>query len=273
MPDHDGLPADRVAEVAGLLEQRVAGYDADRDHRAVFAYLYLRLTKDLEAALRTGRPAFDDPAFIAELSCRLATVYLRTMEAVDAWLNSRGEGVRAAALKPGDLPDTISKPWRDVFAAASIRRSYVLEEVIFSMAAHMTYDLPLALQDMARASADGIHGHIGDYDRMNAVFGASLEEVQDHVASRYCQGLLFLEHLFTRDERLLTESGIQAARADAWFNFDRLTDKAATEDAHLAIDQITADLIKECRDPADWKLRLTDRILRRLVPARRQWPH
>ncbi|TQF01361.1 hypothetical protein E6W39_02805 [Kitasatospora acidiphila] len=264
-------PADRVAQVAVLLESRVTTYDTVRDHRAVFAYLYLRLIRALEQSLRAGRPAFHDPGWIAELAQRLAMTYLATMDAIDAWLADRRR-VGRAVVRPAELPDTVAKPWREVYAASTARRSYVLEEIIFSMAAHMSYDLPLTLEGMAAADQGDIHDHIDDYCRMNALFGASIEEVQVHVAKRYNRGLLFLEHLFTRDERLLTDSGIQAARADAWFNFDRLVNGPAAADAHLAISRIAPDLIREFREPDDWKLRIADRFLRQLIPPRRQWP-
>ncbi|MEV7024875.1 DUF5995 family protein [Kitasatospora sp. NPDC093558] len=265
-----GTPADRVARVAGLLERRVAAYDRDRDHRAVFAYLYLCLTRDLERGLRSGRPAFDDPGWIALLSGRLAMTYLRTQDAIDTWLATATD--RPAHPRPGDLPDTVPPPWRDVYAASSAERSYVLEEIVFSMAAHLSYDLPLTLLALAGPGPADPHAHIADFDRMNALLGSSVESVQDHVAARYCRGLLTLEHLCTRDERLLTARGIEAFRADAWFNFDRLSDPVAAATARRAIPRITADIIREFRAPADPNLRLATHLLRLLVPARRQWP-
>jgi hypothetical protein len=265
------MAADRVGGVAALLERRVAEFDAARDHRAVFAYLYLRLIRGLERSLRAGRPAFHDPEWIAELAQRLAAKYLATMDAIDTWLAARG-GARPAVVRPADLPATVSRPWRDVYAASCAQHSYVAEEIIFSMTAHMSYDLPLTLQDMAATDPGDIHHHIDDYNRMNALFGANIEQVQDHVARRYGGGLYFLEHLFTRDEHLLTDSGIQVARADAWYNLDRLLTGSAAADAQLTISRITHDLIHELRNPDDWKLRLSDRLLRHLIPALRRWP-
>ncbi|MCU7820316.1 DUF5995 family protein [Kitasatospora sp. DSM 101779] len=264
--------ADQVARVADLLEQRVNRYDAVRDHRAVFAYLYLRLTRALEQGLRDGRPAFVDPEWIAELSRRLAMTYLTTMDAIDAWQARPRASHRRTAVGPDDLPDTIARPWREVFAAASIRRSYVLEEIVFSMVAHMSYDLPLALRDLAAAGSGDAHDHIGDFQRMNTLLGTNIREVQTDVAKRYCRQLLFLEHLFIRDELLLTDGGIRMLRADAWFNFDRLIQSSAAADAQRTIGRITEDVIREFRHPGDPKLRILYGLLRRLVPARREWP-
>ncbi|MFD7977413.1 DUF5995 family protein [Streptomyces sp. NPDC059071] len=263
------LPAEKVALVAGLLADRVRQYDAAQDRRAAFAYTYFRLTTTLATALDAGTPAFKDPPWVAELCETLASAYFGAMDSIDAWLAGRPGG-SVGEVRPGDLPDSIPPPWRDVFAASCVRRSYTLEDVLFSMMAHISYDLPEALRRMAAATGD--RGRIADFHRMNDVLGSCIDQVQDDLAARYIHGLRSLDQLFTRSDELLTNYGIRVARGLAWFNCDRLLDPDAAEAAARSIGRSTAALISEIRTPGDWKLRAGLWILRRLIPERRHWP-
>ncbi|MFK0046197.1 DUF5995 family protein [Streptomyces sp. NPDC090741] len=263
------LPAEKVTLVAGLLADRVRQYDTTHDRRAAFAYTYYRLTTTLATALDTGTPAFNDPPWVAELCETLASAYFAAMDSIDAWLPGRPGG-SADEVRPSDLPDSIPQPWRDAFAASSIRRSYTLEDVLFSMMAHISYDLPGALRRMATSTGD--RSHIADFHRMNDVLGSCIDRVQDDLSSRYIHGLSSLDRLFTRSDELLSNYGIRVARGLAWFNCDRLLDPDATEEASRSIGRSTGVLISEIRSPGDWKLRAGLWILRRLIPERRHWP-
>ncbi|MEV5969757.1 DUF5995 family protein [Streptomyces sp. NPDC051921] len=266
------LPAEKVTLVAGLLAERVRQYDATRDRRAAFAYTYYRLTTTLATGLDAGDPVFNDPPWVAELCETLASAYFSAMDGIDAWLAERPGGSAGSAdeVRPGDLPDSIPQPWRDVFAASSVRRSYTLEDVLFSMMAHISYDLPEALRRMATSTGD--RGRIADFHRMNHVLASCIDAVQDDLSSRYIRGLGSLDRLFTRSDELLTNYGIRVARGLAWFNCDRLLDPHATEEASRSIGRSTAALISEIRSPGDWKLRAGLWILRRVIPERRHWP-
>ncbi|CAM5465262.1 DUF5995 family protein [Streptomyces narbonensis] len=263
------IPAAKVTLVAELLADRVRQYETAQDHRAAFAYTYYRLTTTLATGLDTGTPAFSDPPWVAELCETLASAYFRAMDSIDAWLAGRSGG-STGELQPDDLPDSIPRPWRDVFAASSFRHSYMLEDVLFSMMAHMSYDLPEALRHMATSTGD--RGRIADFHRMNELLASCIDVVQDDLSSRYLHGLSSLDRLFTRSDELLTNYGIRVARGLAWFNCDRLLDPDATEEASRSIGRSTAALISEIRSPGDWKLRSGLWILRRLIPDRRHWP-
>lgn len=263
------LPAEKVTLVAGLLADRVRQYDTTYDRRAAFAYTYYRLTTTLATALDTGTPAFNDPPWVAELCETLASAYFSAMDSVDEWLAGRSGG-SLGEVQPDDLPDSIPPPWRDVIAASSVRRSYLLEDVLFSMMAHISYDLPGALRSMAKPT--GERSHIADFHRMNDVLASCIDAVQDDLSARYIHGLGSLDKLFTRSDELLTNYGIRVARGLAWFNCDRLLDPDSTEEASRSISRSTAALIHEIRSPGDRKLRAGLWILRRLIPDRRHWP-
>jgi hypothetical protein len=261
--------AEKVAGVGRELAARVEQYDAARDPRAVFACTYFRLTSDLAASLRTNALSFREPEWAADLSVSLASGYFTAMDAIDAWLGSGPRPVGEVVL-PADLPENVPEPWRDVYAASTARHSYVLEEVLFSMMAHMSYDLPLALR--VRAAQGDIHRHVDDFHRMNDLLAVSVDAVQDEISARYCRRLRSLDRLFTRDDELLTSYGIRVARALAWYNCDRLLNPDTTAEALDSIGRSTAAFISEFRSPGDWRRRQAYRVLRALVPSRRQWP-
>ncbi|WP_314246887.1 DUF5995 family protein [Streptomyces kutzneri] len=268
--DTAAAAAEKVAGVAGELAALVDRYDALRDHRAVFAYTYFRLTSDLAASLRTDNRSFTAPGWVADLSVSLAAAYFTAMDAIDTWLGHVPDVRPGGEVLSTDLPETVPKPWREVYAASTVRHSYVLEEVLFSMMAHMSYDLPLALR--ALAAREDVHHHVADFHRMNDVLAFSVDRVQDEIAARYCRRLQALDRLFIRDDELFTNYGIRVARGLAWFNCDRLLDPHKSAEAMDSISRSTAAFIAEFRSPGDWRRRHAFQVLRALVPSRRAWP-
>lgn len=268
--DAAAVAAEKVAGVVEELAARVERYDAQRDPRAVFAYTYFRLTSDLAANLRTNSLSFREPEWVADLSVSLAAAYFTAMNAIDTWLGPVPDARPGREVLSAHLPASIPKPWRDVYAASTVRHSYVLEEVLFSMMAHMSYDLPLALR--ALATRGDVHHRIADFHRMNDLLASSIDVVQDEIAARYCRRLQALDRLFVRDDELFTSYGIRVARGLAWFNCDRLMDPEASAEALGSISRSTAAFIAEFRSPDDWKRRQAFKVLRALVPSRRQWP-
>ncbi|MER7467030.1 DUF5995 family protein [Streptomyces sp. NPDC097981] len=93
-----------------------------------------------------------------------------------------------------------------------------------------------------------------------------------YAASAVRHSYVLLDRLFTHDDELFTSYGIRVVRGLAWFNCDRLLDPDATAEATGSISRTTAAFIAEFRSPDDWKRRHAFRVLRALVPSRRQWP-
>jgi hypothetical protein len=261
--------AESVALIRERLLDYLARYEQAQCPEAVFAYAYLLLTKKLELALAEGEPAFLDPRWVADLATSLASEYFSTMDAIDTWVASSGDR-RESKVVPNDLPETVPEPWREVYAAARGSRSYVLEDALFAMMAHISYDLPIALLHMADRMDMSVH--IADFHRMNDVLGSAIDGVQDDLASRYSWVLADLDLLFTGQDELFSNYGIRLSRGMAWYNFERLTDPQARVAAEDSIKRSTGALIRQLREPEDWKLRTALRTARLLIPERRQWP-
>jgi len=261
-------PADQVRRVAGRIANYLTRYDAAHDPRAVFAYTYLRLTTTLELSLRANDPPFRRPEWVSGLAQALAAQYFAAMDGIDSWMATHdGQSGRMQAV---DLPDEVSQPWQDVYAATTGVRSYVLEDALFAMMAHMSYDLPVALQGMAELQDAG--DHIDDFHRMNAVLGSSIDQIQQEVASRYSRGLAVLDRLLARQDEIFSNYGIRLVRGMAWYNAARLQEPTAAAAATTSIARSTGAFIREVRSPDDWRLRFVLRIGRWLIPERRSWP-
>ena len=261
-------PEEVVADLAERLAAYVERYEAAHDTRAVFAYLYLELTRTLATSLAVGEPRFGDPRWVAGLAERLAAEYFTATDAMDAWRDeTRGVVPLTSA---DDIPSDVPEPWREVFWAISEGRSYVLEDALFSMMAHISYDLPLALRRMSRRT--DVAAHLADFHGMNDVLGAAVDVVQGELADRYCWWLASLDHLLARDDELLSNYGVRVARGMAWYNFQRLLDADTVADAERSIRTSTGSFIRQVREPGNWVLSAGLRTARTFVPERRRWP-
>jgi hypothetical protein len=258
-----------LTEVTERLQHLLQDYEKTHDYRATFTYTYLQLTLGLDQALRVGEPPFHDGPWVAALAGCLAEKYFEAMQAIDEWQDICS-GPVARKISATDLPASVPEPWRAVYAASRTGHSYILEDLLFSMTAHISYDLPLALRQMAgKAPADQ---RIADFHTMNAVLGNMIDLIQDGLAVRYSRGLLDLDRLFTRQDELLTNYGIRVSRGMAWYNFERLSDEYAAPQAEHSIRTSTGMLIQSVRSPDDWRLRWALGLARWLIPERRQWP-
>jgi hypothetical protein len=262
-------PAEVVADVAEQLIRYIERYEERRDSRCVFAFLYLQLTRTLATSLGVGDPAFHNPAFVADLADCLAQEYFTTSDTMDSWLESSGT-MPTAHLTPSDIPDAVPEPWREVFAALSGGRSYVLEDALFSMMAHISYDLPVALRGMA--SQGDVVAHLSDFHLMNEVLGNAVDFVQDELSNRYGWWLGGLDRIFARNDELLSNYGIRVSRGMAWYNFCRLVDPDARAEAEQSIRSSTGAFIRQVREPDNWLLRPALHLARAVLPERRRWP-
>ena len=221
----DGRPPERVVgDFAERLMGYVSRYEERRDSWAVFAYLYLQLTRSLATGLAVGDPQFHDPGWVASLADVLAGKYFTASDSIDEWIVETGT-TPDTQVSACELPDVVPRPWRDVYAAISGNKSYVLEDALFSMMAHISYDLPVALQRMSEEY--DVRLHIADFHRMNDVLGTAVDFVQEELAGRYCSGSPTWtgSSPVTMNCSPITVSG--SLRGMAWLNFNRLGDPSS----------------------------------------------
>jgi Family of unknown function (DUF5995) len=134
----------RLEALAMRLDERRVALEQARDSRCVFTCAYVLITSRLARGLADA--GYSDATWVGELAESFAGLYL---DALDA---------SAAGLPAGAA-------WDTVFDAIERRHSSVLEDLVFSMTAHIVHDLPASLDRVGRASAAGSHIH--DFHAVN----------------------------------------------------------------------------------------------------------
>lgn len=254
--------ADRVADLAGDLAAYHRRYDDAHDSRAVFAYAYYNLTRDLADRLAAGG-AFHDPRWVADLAVAFGSRYGAAMDAVDRWERDHG----GDAVPDESFEETVPRPWADVYRAICRTRSTVLEDLVFAMGAHVTYDLPHALLEVG-TDAD----HLADYHRMNDVLASRTDAIQDAVTDRYNRLVGRLDRFAGDTDELFTDYWLRIGRSMAWYNAMRLQSPRSRAAAEGSIERATSHLIESVRSSGPGPLRSALRVYRLVVPLARRWP-
>lgn len=260
-PEPGDDAARRVREVADGLRRYHRRYEADRDSRAVFAYAYLNLTYDLADRLATDPDEFDDPGWVADLAVAFGDRYGAAMDALDARERERPSATDDAPAR------TVPRPWADVHRAICDERSTVLEDLVFPMGAHVTYDLPNALVDVGTDPE-----RLADYHLMNDVLASRTDAVQDAVTTRYNRTVTDLDRVAGDADEVFTNYWLRIGRSMAWYNALRLQAPASRAAAEGSIERSTGALIDSSRSTGPWVVRWGLRLYRRLVPLTRRWP-
>jgi hypothetical protein len=266
MPD-DPSPAARVAAVALRLEDYLRRYDAARDERAIFAFLYLLITRNLAAQLPGDQAGFRDPGWVAALAESFGRRYFAAMDAIDQVIETARVANRQVAAR--DLTAVASAPWADAYLA--IRDgAYVFESLLFPMMAHLSYDLPLALLEVGLEAEDS--SHVVDFHRMNRVLADATPTLEREVAARYNPLLPIFDKAAGRYGVFFSNYGIRATRSLGWYNAYRLRDPLSAEDARGSIERSTASFVAFVRRPDERGLRWLVRVMRLILPRYHRWP-
>lgn len=256
-------PAYRVADLAEELTPYVQRYERDRDSRAIFAYAYFLLTQHLADRLEASDPDFDEPGWVADLAVAFGDRFMAAMDAIDA---SRGEPTPDSNA-PAELDEAVPRPWNDVHRAICLERSTVLEDLVFAMGAHISYDLPYALLAVGTEP-----GNLADYHRMNDVLATRTDAIQDAVTDRYNRFLTRFDRMVGGGDELFTEYWIRIGRSMAWYNAMRLQSPRSRTQAEGSINRATFHLIESARSTGPAPVRWGFALYRLLFRLSRRWP-
>jgi hypothetical protein len=245
----------RVRQVAETIYLYHLKYEKDHDARAVFAYIYFNITLDLAQKLEDSQFEFEDPEWVADLAQAFAKRYCSAMNAIDTWLEKKHHLHDSASIKT--IYNTVPKPWADVYLAICGKQSYVIEDLVFAMCAHISYDLPNALLAV---------------DPKLDSLAARTEFIQEAVGERYQHFLIWLDWLVGSFDEFFTNYGIRVARSVAWYNAMRLLAPSSKEQALASIERSTFQFINSVRNPKEWWMCLAVRFFRLVIPRRRKWP-
>jgi hypothetical protein len=147
------------------------------DYRAVFLHMYYIITRNVRdeiAAPNPDRPVFLDPAWMSRLAGKFATLYFRSLKALD---------------RPGGR----ERAWKLAHGLAIEKRSSVLQDMVLGITAHIKYDLAVALADNIREHGDHLKpGTLllrkHDHDSANTLLRRSIAEIKSVVPQEYGGG-------------------------------------------------------------------------------------
>jgi Family of unknown function (DUF5995) len=239
----------RMDALAALLDERRIALEQRRDSRCVFTCAYVLITRRLARGLSTA--GYEDPAWIVELAETFAGVYLTALD-------------KSAAGEP------VGDAWGCVFDAIDRRHSSVLEDLVFSMTAHIVHDLPHALDQLGATGA--LPARVHDFHVVNETMGAGITEIENTISRRYAPWVRQLDHLGRPYSRILSNYGIRMARGLAWYNAVRLADPSTRADALASTATSVRQFVDEVVHPPAWTMRTALRCGRFLVGLFRRWP-
>jgi hypothetical protein len=170
------------------------------DHNALFSLLYLEVTKEVGAAVRTAG-YFADPRFVTHEDAVFASYYFKGFDA-----HARGDLLRTPAA------------WQTALDAAGARQVQGIGNLLLGMNAHINRDLPFVLYSIGLVAPDG-SSRKPDHDRVNRVLYDAYDRAIAEGARRFDPALSQYTGPNAKD------SGIQSViawREQAWRNAERL---------------------------------------------------
>ena len=254
----------RVFELAAALSPYHQRYEVAHDARAVFAYTYFNLTRALAERLAEPASGFDDPDWVADLAWAFGHRYMAAMDQLDQWQRS-SEPTDPASLEA--LYADVPRPWADVYRAICLERSTVLEDLVYAMFAHISYDLPFALLEV-----DTAVDRLADYHLMNDVLAEHTELIQEVVTDRYDRFLTRIDRFVGTSDEFFTNYGIRVSRAVAWYNAMRMQSPGSRTAAADSLERSTRSFIESVRRPQSRTLAAKISAVRSLSSLIRRWP-
>lgn len=247
-----GVTIQSLDPVIKLMEAQLRAFDRQGDHRAAFLRVYLRMTQRVRGRLGAG--FFADPDWLERVAIRFAAYYFRALDAFAAG---------------GQCPPA----WHCAFTAARSRRTFVLQDVLLGVNAHINNDLPQVLADILAAESDWPPGprlllRRFDHDQINRLLHELIPIVEGEVARHYGRLLGVLGWLMGRLDQLLGAYGLKLYRDAVWRKAEFLLAASRPEQRAVVkgfVEQDAAALARQIEE------RLALRGLRRLAPLCRRW--
>jgi hypothetical protein len=163
-----------------------------------FPALYRKVTIQVKEDIAAGR--FDDGARMEELDVRFANRYF---EAFDQH-------------RRGAMP---TRSWAYCFAQAASPDPLILQHLILGINAHINLDLGIAAVETA--PADALPALQTDFERINTILAALVDDVQDEIAALW-PTMGVLDRIGGRLDEALCNFCLAKARVAAWTRAEEL---------------------------------------------------
>lgn len=188
------------------MEERLEVLEDRDDYGRVFLRVYLLMTKEMQKRLASD--FFFDPIWMEGLLIHFAERYFQAMD----------------NLHSGKEASTC---WTLAFRMAEQKQTFVLQDALLGINAHINYDLPLALHHIISKEKIWPDSRLmlqrrKDHERINDVLAELVDLVQDELASHYARFLKWVDRLMRRHDETLSSFFLTHCRTNVWYNTELL---------------------------------------------------
>lgn len=204
-----------INHVINEMTEQLQVLQKNGDHRVVFHRVYLLMTKEMQRRLASG--FFQDPVWMERVLVGFAQFYFNALEAYEA-----GQPCPPA--------------WELAFRLASEKNSFVLQDALLGINAHINSDLPMVMhmildKDKAWPDARIMLRRRQDHERINKVLSDLMDLVQDELSYYYARFIYTIDFLMGRKDESLSSLILAHCRDHVWYNTELLLD-APDEEQH-----------------------------------------
>lgn len=197
-----GEPVSSIRELLAVMRRQLRTWDAARDNRAAFLRVYSAMSAGVLERLHQN--FFLDPAWIERVAVRFGWYYFHAL----------GEWEQGRRAPPA---------WAYAFEQARRRRTFVLQDILLGMNAHINNDLPQVVWELLVGEGDAGDRERSlrrrfDHNQINRVLELVIPGVGREVSRHYGRGIRPLSWVLGDLDEALTLFGLITYRDKVWRN-------------------------------------------------------
>ncbi|RAP73427.1 DUF5995 family protein [Paenibacillus montanisoli] len=199
-------PCGNMDQVMDEMGRRLERLQHRKDRRIVFHRVYLLMTREMKRRLNGGY--FHDAQWMERVLVRFAKYYF-------------------AAMDDRDAGRPCAPAWELAFRQARSESSFVLQDALLGINAHINNDLAMVLhgillEDQAWPDARMMFERRKDHDQINEVLGELVDQVQDELGRHYARFIRPIDRILGRQDEKLSGCILAHCRTMVWLYTEQL---------------------------------------------------
>ncbi|WP_226577799.1 DUF5995 family protein [Halobacillus litoralis] len=249
-------PVSQLETLEDVIEQmrnRLKNLDETKDYRCVFHRVYLLMTKQMQHRLESG--FFIDSIWMERVLVRFAHYYFYAMEAYEkSW--------------------TCPRAWTLAFQMAEEKQTFVLQDALLGINAHINRDLPVVLHEILQEDeiwpdARLMLNRRRDHERINDVLADLIDIVQEELIEHHARLLKWIDRFMQRSDETLSSFFLTYCRTNVWYNTELLLNAGHPEEFLIEKNRIDEEAYAIGLDIASFPSRF--RFIRKAAPLTRKY--
>jgi uncharacterized protein DUF5995 len=202
-----------VDDLLRRLRKQWKPLDAACDHRALWPFAYIRITKLIRQDLARKVPRwFPHRSWFEYVVSDFSNRYFR-----------------AYAHYYGGRAGVVPHSWRVTFAVADAGDFHAGQDILLASSAHTQYDLPHVYAKLGMRTPDGESRKV-DHDGVNEVNTRVFDKIEDEYARRYDPTFEWVDMKPSPLDELGSQEMVKGWREGAWRNAERLINADTAEE-------------------------------------------